>query len=78
MEILVFILAIIAAFYAGHKYSKLLAKIEELRESLAKKADKKEPQYTSNTSNVVIDPFDEIQKSKFAHDEVMRKLNPND
>lgn len=78
METLAFILAIIAAFYAGYKYSKLLAKIDDLRETLAKKAEKKEPLHTSNTSNVVIDPFDEIQKSKFAHDEVMRTLNPDE
>lgn len=75
---LAFVLAVIAAFYAGYKYERLLARIKSLRELLDKKQDIKEVTHKSNTSDSIIDPFDLIQRAKFEHDEQMRKLNPDE
>lgn len=76
MTALAFVLAIAISFYVGYKYKRLVEQIESLRVTLNKKQDKKTTRYTSNTSDVVIDPFDAVQAAKFEHDILMKKLNP--
>ena len=78
MTALAFVLAIVMAFYAGFKYERLLSRIKEIQELIEKKKDKEEIIHKSNISNSVIDPLDPIQAAKFEHDELMRKLNPNE
>ncbi len=76
MTLLAFVLAIVASFYAGYRYERLLASLKSLRSLIESKQDKKETNFTSNTSHAVIDPFDAVQVAKFEHDIQMKILNP--
>lgn len=77
MVALALVIGLFAAFYAGYKYEKVLASIRDLRELLSHKAEVKPPVKPSNTSDVVIDPFDIVQQAKHEHDEALKKLNPD-
>lgn len=75
MTLLAFVIGIVAAFYAGYKYERLLASIQSLKESIKNKADAKKPQ---EDKSLFVDPTDPVFVAKMERELLMKKLNPDE
>jgi hypothetical protein len=75
MEALAFVIAVIAAFAAGYEYNRLKRSFMQFREDLKTKADVKKPQ---PQGSAFIDPLDLVTKTRFEHEEALKRINPGD
>jgi hypothetical protein len=75
MEALAFVIAVIAAFAAGYEYNRLKRSLVQFREGLKAKADVRKP---LPNSSAFIDPLDLATKTRFEHEEALKRINPGD
>lgn len=73
MEILAFVLAVCAAFYAGTRYTWLKESIGNLKEQLKQKVDTKKP---TEEKSIFLDPLDIVTQARMEQEEIIRRLNP--
>lgn len=76
MTLLAFVIAIVASFYAGYKYERLISLVKNLQETIKQKADAKKP--VEEDKSVFVDPTDPVFMAKMEHERIMKTLNPDD
>lgn len=70
------IVSLAAVFFLGYYLRGLKKQLENIEEVLKSKADKK--QQESEPVSQLIDPTDEVQNAIWEHDQMMKKLNPDE
>lgn len=70
------VLACIATFFAGYYYRDLKKRVERLEQVVKAKVDK--PVVPEEPKSTLIDPDDPVQTAVYEHEQMMKKLNPDE
>lgn len=70
------LIACISTFFLGYHFRGLTKKIEQLEEVVKHKVDRHSE--SDQPKSTFIDLTDPVQEAQWQHDQLMKKLNPNE
>jgi hypothetical protein len=76
MIVFIWILSLYAAFYLGSRLGDITRELKAIQRLLAEKTSKPKP--VEVPKSTLIDPDDPVQTAQFEHEQLMKRLNPDE